>query len=148
MESVEQSPAWGRPWSWAAAADMLSDDGWEAVLQDVIGFQPGHGAGQGEEAPAPAAEEELAASQPSLSDPSLAELSDMAEACRSATDDSDSLPDNSLWWVNLIKSHASGHSRPQPCKVPRTVLSACSGSAAELMVLKVGVCTSNLIDSD
>ena len=52
--------------------------------------------------------EELTASQHTL-----AQLSEEADACRSETDDSDSLPDNSLWWVNLLKNIAAdtpGHS--------------------------------------
>ena len=79
--------------------------------------------------------EEMTASQQTL-----AQLSEEADACRSETDDSDSLPDNSLWWVNLLKKHCSGYTRPQPPKRPITVLSACSASCADLMVLKAGLC--------
>ena len=77
-------------------------------------------------------QEELISSQESL-----VEMSEIADACRSETSASDSLPDNSLWWVNTIKSHCSGFERPMPPKTPRTLLSACSASCAEAMVMKV-----------
>lgn len=67
---------------------------------------------------------------------SLVELSEMAEACRSETDASDSLPDNSLWWVNPLKCHTSCFARPLPSKIPRSLLAACSGAGSELMVMK------------
>ena len=76
------------------------------------------------------------AEEVALSQDSLAELSELAEACRSETDNSDSLPDMSLWWVNAIKGWASGFARPQPPRTPRTLLSGCSGSCADAMVLK------------
>ena len=63
-------------------------------------------------------------------------LCEEAEACRSETDVSDSLPDPSLWWVNKVKQHLSGNQRPPPPKTPRDLLSGCTASGADIMVMK------------
>ncbi|CAE7654418.1 unnamed protein product [Symbiodinium sp. CCMP2456] len=67
---------------------------------------------------------------------SEASLLEEAEACRSSTDTSDSLPDSSLWWVNPLKAHSSGFQRPVPPRTPRTLLSGCTGTGADIMVFK------------
>ena len=83
------------------------DAGWGSVVQDLVASQD-----------------------------SEASLLEEAEACRSSTDTSDSLPDWSLWWVNPLKGHSSGHQRPVPPRTPRTLLSGCTGTGADIMVLK------------
>ena len=95
------------PVHWAMAVPTELDAGWGSVVQDLVASQD-----------------------------SEASLLEEAEACRSSTDTSDSLPDSSLWWVNPLKGHSSGFQRPVPPRTPRTLLSGCTGAGADIMVLK------------
>ena len=86
---------------------MADDSGWGAVVKDLL-----------------------------ESEESEATLVEEAEACRSSTDADGSLPDSSLWWVNVLKNASSGCQRPTPSKTPRRLLSACTASGADIMVMK------------
>lgn len=76
---------------------------------------------------------------------------DMAEACRSSSDDEidvaeQMLPPPYTWWVNNISRHTTHLAAPplSECNQPLKLISACTGACAEGNVLEVTSRTSLL----